>query len=198
MPKLTRRGLLAVGGAGAAGLAVAGCGTEDDPRADGRDGEILERAASAEASLGAIYDGVDAGAEGNPALQQFRDASSARLDELNRLGASAADAADSEVTVAAAITAADPAIAAYREGAGFLSTTDMRATVTAFLAQVSSEQATLRGLEGDDQSPRAFVTGGKEEPYIATDDNEDTTTSSTTSSTTSTTSTSSSTTTDGE
>lgn len=196
MPKLTRRGLLAVGGAGAAGLAVAGCGTEDDPRAEGRDGEILDSAATAEASLGAIYDGADAGAEGNAALQQFRDASSARLDELDKLGATAADAADSEVTVDAAIAAADPAIAAYREGAGFLSSTDMRATVTAFLAQISSEQATLRGLLGDDQSPRPFVTGLKEDPYVATDDNEDTTTSSTTSSS-STTTTSTSSTEDG-
>lgn len=173
MPNLTRRSLFALGGAGAAGVAIAGCAEEDDPRAEGRDGELLDRAAEAEAALGAVYEGLDAGPQANAAVRAFRDASSARLDELDRLGAAAADSANAESSAAAAITAANAAIAAYREGIRLLSTTEKRAPMIEFLTQVSAEQATLRGLENEDQSPQPFVTGLEERPYVASEDEDD-------------------------
>jgi hypothetical protein len=199
MSKLTRRSLFAVGGTGAAGLVVAGCGTADDPRTEGRDGEVLDAAADAETTLGAIYDQLDAGPQGNPAVQQFRDASSSRLDELNRVGATTPKASlDVDASTSAAIAAADPAIAAYRNVVRFGSTTELRSTAITFLTQVSAEQATLRGLGGEDQSPQPFVTGLKAKPYVATDDTADDTTTSTTSTTsTSSTSTTTTSSTDG-
>lgn len=195
MPNLTRRGLLVLGGTGAAGVVLAGCGKESDPRAEGRDGELLSKAADAEVALGDLYDAISNDSQSDPVIAQFRDASSDRQDELKQLGAetSGAPSATEGNTVAsadtvAAIAAAGTAIAAYREGAGLLSTTELRGPATRFLTQVAAELATLRGLAGDDQSPVAFVTGGKEEPYVAADVDESTTstTSTTSSSTTST------------
>jgi hypothetical protein len=195
MPNLTRRGLLVLGGTGAAGVALSACGKEVDPRAQGRDGELLATAADAEAALGSVYDGLATSSASDPAIAAFRDASSGRQDELQRLGAKTSGApSDTEgntvasADTAAAIAAASTAIAAYREAAGLLSTTELRAPAIEFLTQVAAEQATLRGLAGDDQSPVAFVTGGKQKPYVASDvDGSTTTTSSTsTSSTTST------------
>jgi hypothetical protein len=184
MPKLTRRSLFAVGGTGAAGLVVAGCGTADDPRTEGRDGELLDAAATAEAKLGAVYDGLDAGPQGNPAVQQFRDASSSRLDELNKLGAKGVSApADSGAVPADAVAAANAAIAAYRNVVRFGSTTELRSTAIKSGTQVSSEQATLRGLSGENQSPEPFVTGLQAKPYVASDDSTDDTTSTTSTST---------------
>ena len=167
MPNLTRRSLFMLGGTGAAGLAVAGCGEEDDPRADSSHEEILGRAAAAEAAFGA---GLST-AGTKPEIAQFEQASSARQQTLTELGAASRE--DTEPTASDPIAAASAAIAAYREGVRLLSTTELRATAIQFLTEVSAEQAALRGLEDEDQSPVAFVTGLEEEPYVASEDEED-------------------------
>jgi hypothetical protein len=178
MPKLTRRSLFAVGGAGAASLAVAGCGAEDDPRAEGRDGELLTAAANAEALLGAVYASE---AEASVA-KTLEDASSARVAELKRLGVAHPEAtASAENDPRGQIGAADNAIAAYREGVRFFSKTELRATAIQFLTQVAGEQAALRALQDEDPSPRPFVTGESEEPYVASDDTTSTTSTTSTS-----------------
>jgi hypothetical protein len=193
MPKMTRRSLLAVGGAGAAGLAVAGCGTADDPRTEGRDGELLDAAAKAEADVQAVFTGIVVGAKVIPVIDQFKRASKDRLDELAGLGAKVAVGSTENTDVPSAISTESPAIAAYREVVRFGSTTELRSTAIKFLTQVSAEQATLRGLGGEAQSPQPFVTGLAEKPYVASDDSTSTTSTTSTTSSTSTTTTTSST-----
>ncbi len=190
MPNLTRRSLLVLGGTGAAGLAVAGCTDEDDPRAEGGDEAVLQRAADAEAQIATVYDSIRGDGEEAAVGRQFAEASAARATDLENLGAGAAKASTSAGAYPeGAIDAQDSAIAAYRECVRLGSTTEIRAAGIRFLAQVSAEQATVRGIAGDEQSPRAFVTGLKEKPYVASEDDEDgdTTTSTTSSSSTSTT-----------
>jgi hypothetical protein len=160
MPSLTRRGLFAVGGAGAASLAVAGCGSEDDPRDGTSDAEVLDAAANAEALLGAVYDSNDSTAEDLALAKQFGEASSARVDELEKLGASSPKASASvEDYPAGAVQAQDNAIAAYRQLMRLGSKSELRAPAIEFLTEVSAEQAVARGLQDDDQSPQPFVTG---------------------------------------
>lgn len=181
MLRVTRRGLLAVGGAGAASLAVSACGTEDDPRAEGRDSDLLLAASLAEAKLGAVYEGIAQGGKATPEVAALQKASQARLRELVDLGAKVVSEPPQDgASMADVISAANPALAAYREGVRFLSTTELRSATFQFLNQVSGEQAVARGLENQDQSPTAFVTGLSEKPYVASD----TTTTSTTSSST--------------
>jgi hypothetical protein len=182
MPSLTRRGLFAVGGAGAASLAVAACGSEDDPRDGSSDADALDAAASAEAILGAVYKTAD-----DAVARQLSQASSARVDELEKIsGGPASASASVEDYPAGANQAQDAAIGAYRQLVRLGSTDEVRATGIKFLTQVSSEQAVVRGLQDDDQSPQPFVTGEKTPPYIASEEDTSTTTSTTSSSTTST------------
>jgi hypothetical protein len=190
MLSVTRRGLFAVGGAGAASLAVAACGTEDDPRAEGRDADLLLAASLAEAKLGAVYDGIAQGGKASAEVAAMQKASQARLRELVDLGAKVVSEPPQQgASMADVISTANPAIAAYRELVRFGSKTDLRSTAIQFLTQVAGEQATSRTLQNQDPSPVAFVTGLEEEPYIASNDTTSTTTTSspTTSSTTSTT-----------
>jgi hypothetical protein len=197
MPKLTRRSLFAVGGAGVAGLAVSGCASADDPRTEGRDGEILDSAAKAEADFYAVFTGIEVGTKVIPVIDQFKKASHDRLDELDKLGAKVTTGSTENAPLTSAIAAASPAIAAYRDIVKLGSTPELRSTAIQFLTQVSAEQATLRGLGGEDQSPQPFVTGLAEKPYVATDDNADTTSTTSTSSTTTSTPTTTSSTGDG-
>ena len=192
MPHLTRRNLLVLGGAGAAGLAVAGCAEEDDPREEGRDDDLLQSAADAEALLRSAYDSVRGDGDEAEVGRQFADASATRVTELERLGSGPAQAGASGDDPTEAQGAA---IAAYRECVRFGSTTEVRAAAIQFLTQVSAEQATLRGLDGTDQSPTPFVSGQEEEPYVASQDDDD---EGTTSTSTTTTSSSTTTTEEGE
>jgi hypothetical protein len=188
MLSVTRRGLFAVGGAGAASLAVAGCGTEDDPRAEGRDADLLDTAMSAEAILKQAYGTITGSGDEQTVGRQFTQASSARVDELESIAGGPAKASASVADYPnGTIDAQASAIAAYRDLVRFGSKTDLRSTAIQFLTQVAGEQATLRALQDQDPSPVAFVTGLKEEPYIASNDTTSTTTTS--SSTTSTTTT---------
>ena len=191
MLTVSRRGLFALGGTGAA-VVLAGCGSEDDPRAEGNDQELLDNAMAAESGLQAAYDstagGVEGGRAGAEVVNHSRDASSERQQELGRLGAGGTPGGGSSATgtgLEATETAANAAIAAYRQCAGLLPSAEDRATTMGFLAQVAAELAAIRGLFGEDQAPEAFVTGGEEPPFQAAPP-ETTTTSTTTSSTTST------------
>ncbi len=76
------------------------------------------------------------------------------------------------------IDAENAAIAAYREAAGPLSTSELRGTAIAFAAAVAAELAVMQGFAGADQVPGPFVTGGEQEPYVAADDTAADTTSS--------------------
>jgi hypothetical protein len=195
MLTVSRRGLLALGGTGAATV-LAGCGSEPDPRAESDDQQLLTNAYAAEVDLQTAYDALarDAGAGDDSAsvIGRSQRASSERQAELGSLGASAgqsqsnagsADGADTGLGPSEA--AANAAIAAYRQCAGLLPEAADRATTMGFLAQVAAELAAIRGLFGADQVPEAFVTGGSEPPFVA-EAQETTTTSTTSTSTTST------------
>jgi hypothetical protein len=195
MLTVSRRGLFAIGGTGAAAV-LAGCGSATDERDDADDQALLSSAVQAEMDLQSAYDnlggGVVAGRAGADVVNRCREDSSKRQSELGRLNAALPpDGSGSSATSAnngfdSAQTAANAAIAAYRNCARLLGAEDQRAVCTGFLAQVAAELASFRGLFGEDQAPVAFVTGGAEKPFQAAA----TTTTSTTSSTTSTTSTS--------
>jgi hypothetical protein len=191
MPNLTRRGLFAVGGAGAASLAVAGCGSEDDPRAEGRDGELLELAANAEAYLTSVYKSELAGSAEAGVSHQLIDASSKRVDELESLSGGPAKAELSVEDLPRGVADGQSlVISRYRDCVRFCSTTEQRSTAIQFLTQVAGEQATVRGLQNQDVSPEPFVTGQSEAPYVASDDTTSTTSTTSSSTTTSSTTTS--------
>jgi hypothetical protein len=61
---------------------------------------------------------------------------------------------------------ASGAIAAYRDGAGLLSTEEARAVAIRQLAAVAAELAVLRSFNGEDPAPLAFVTGSDTEPFV--------------------------------
>ena len=157
MLTVSRRGLFALGGTSAAVLA--GCGGEDDPRADASDPELLDAALEAEAALGSTYDslsGPQFSGDGAQVVSSCKAASTKRQQELTKLGASqptGGGPTGGGSTLDAITASANPAIAAYRQGARLLATTDLRATNAGFLAQVAAELATIRGLFGDDQVP---------------------------------------------
>jgi hypothetical protein len=75
---------------------------------------------------------------------------------------------------------ANAAIAAHRLGAGGSSTTEARAVAASQLVACAAELAVVSGFAGEPEVPRAFVTGGEEEPYEAADGSDDETTSTTT------------------
>ncbi len=195
MLTVSRRGFLALGGTGAAVLA--GCGGEVDPRAEGDDPELLDAALEAEAGLEAAYGNLSGGAvaagAGAEVVKRSRDASAERQQELGRLGAGEPTGDGSTAAAGTGLESVEPAanaaIAAYREAARLLSTTEGRSTTMGFLAQVAAELAAIRGLFGADQAPEAFVTGGTEKPFEAAAEETTTTSTTSTSTTDSTTST---------
>lgn len=178
MSTISRRGFLALGATGAAGVAVAACGAEEDPRGEGRDGELLGAALAAEISLTDSYASAlgTVDARDQKVVTQCRDASADRAGELGPLvedaGGSPTEDSGGVATkgLEGAIAAADLAIAAYREAAGLLSTAELRRTATSSLAQVAGEQGALRTLGGEEPAPQAFVTGLDEPPLGATEE----------------------------
>ena len=174
----TRRGFLVLGGSGVAAVALGACGSEEDPRGEGEDPELIATAIGAENAYGlaartfADQQGVSA---------EIEQQSKARRQELESLeyDESGGSQTDSENVNEAAVAA----IAGYRQLARLGSSEDLRATGARFLAQIAGELATLRELQGDDEVPYAFVTGLDEEPLESTDDapTAETTTTTTTS-----------------
>ena len=184
MPRLSRRGFLALGGSGAAAVALGACGEAAEPREKGDDAGLLADAVAAETAYG---DAAKAFGDQQGVAAEIAKASAARLDKLEP----AADDAGAEATgtdpgATDLAGAASAAIAAYRQGARLLSSTELRTTATQFLAQAAGELAAVRDLEGEDPVPYAFVTGLDEAPLEYPDDppGGETTTTSTTSTTT--------------
>ena len=192
MLTISRRGLLALGGAAVAGTGVAACGTDEYPRDEGRDPELLGAMLAAEL-------GVEASAKANEKQPQeaqavaelvsaIARASAARVRTLRGLaqdaGGSEANQPQGAPTLPALADASERAIAAYHEGAGLLSNPDLRSTASSYLAQSAAEVAALRGQLGDDPVPAAFVTGGSVKPYAFSSDTTTSTTSTTTTETT--------------
>jgi len=164
MSTVSRRGLFALGGSGAAAAVLASCGGSADVRADSDDAALLGAALEAETGLGDAYasaGGIEAG---------FATASRRRAAELDRLieqaGGSPADDQGGAQS-GATDEAAEATIGAYRQGAGRLTTAELRGTTIGFLAEVAAELAAVRGQAGEDEVPRAFVTGLPEEPREA-------------------------------
>jgi len=178
MPRLTRRRLLAAGGAGAAASALAACGTsepESERSAEG-DAGLLADAALAEKGLQASAETASGKLEGEEAAlaAAIAGSSTSRAAAVSDLleaaggeepgvGGSGGD------TLAAVADAAAGSITAYREAAALLSTPELREAILEHVTQTAAELATVRGLIGEEPSPFAFVTGGSEEPYEDTD-----------------------------
>jgi hypothetical protein len=176
MQTVSRRGFLVIGGTGAAGAVLAGCGgSETDQRAEGRDAELLAAALAAETALGEAY-AIGGGGGAAPrqpeAIESFVAASRRRAEELTTL-LEQAGGQPTEPPSAEPGTELDQAnatIAAYRAAAGPLSTEELRGTAIAFLAAVAAELSVMSGFAGEARVPRAFVTGSEAEPYVAADE----------------------------
>jgi len=171
MPNLTRRGLIVLGGTGAAGAVLAACGAEEERRESSEDAGLILATYDAETALTAAYAAAASELSGGEraAVDSFERASSARAEELQTRADGAGDQGEpgSEPGLAGATAAAEAAVAAYRDAAGLLSDEEDRATAIAFIAQVAAELAGVRELDGSDPVPFAFVTGGPEPPFVA-------------------------------
>jgi hypothetical protein len=189
MPRLSRRGFLALGGSGATAIALGACGSAAESHDEGDDVGLLADAVTAETGYG---EAAKAAADQQGVSAEIEKASTARLGELGRAAGPGADPAGGGQTVTDLADAAAAAIAAYRQVARAGSTTELRSTGTQFVAQVAAELAAVRELASDNPVPYAFVTGLGEPPLEFPDD-----APSGVDATTSTTTTSSSTTTEG-
>ncbi len=177
MLTISRRGFLALGGSGAAGAALAACGSEEDPREEGRDGELLAAALVAESGVEAAAeaerDAADLAPGLGPVLERIAEQSTARLERLRMLAADAgAPQPEPAAEPPAGVDLRQPlneAIVAYREAAGLLSSAESRRFASASLAGAAAGQAGLNVVDGDEASPRPFATGADEEPLTAPD-----------------------------
>ena len=181
MPTLSRRGLLALGGAGAAGALLAACGEAVDPRADGDDdGAGLGRGLEAEASLAAAYSTRRLGLRpGRGANRRWSSSPTPPAGAPSELGGGTGDnepppdgGPDSAEALSAAINLANAAIAAHRAATPGLDSAEARGLATASLAACAAELAVVSGFAGEPEAPRAFVTGGDAEPHVAASDSE--------------------------
>jgi hypothetical protein len=197
MLNLTRRGLLVLGGTGAAGVVLAGCSEATEPREDGSPEDLTAAEAEAEGNLARAYDlaarAVRSG-EQRTTLERFGVAAKARATEVaGGSDENSTPEADGGPDAAEALSAcahlANAAIAAHLDAAGLLDEVEGRALASSSLAACAAELAVVNGFAGDPAAPDAFVTGSPEQPYESTDEpdsDESSTTSSSSSSTTST------------
>ena len=193
-PAIPRRGFFALGGAGAAGLALAACGTEVEEPNDERDIEILAAALTGEENAASALKTAQpsAGAEEETvrALAQQAEAHATRLQDLladlnatpeGEFGIPESDGLDGALLAAGEQT--NIAIAAYARGAGQL-TEEFRADALELIVAAGARLAVLAELLGIEPAPFAFATGLEEEPHQTTDDGDEETTSTETTSTT--------------
>ena len=174
-PGLRRRTFLALGPAGVAAGALAGCGTEVYEPSEERDVQLLSEALVGEENAGGALSVASfaAGAEAS-LLKELRDQASANAatlqKELDALGATAEGefsvegSKGREEVLKSAIEATDTAVAAYRLGAGELSTPALRRIAIELITADGARLALLNGMLGEDETPSAFVTGGKARP----------------------------------
>jgi hypothetical protein len=167
MHSVSRRGFLVLGGTGAAGAALASCGGKTTERDQSDDAALLEAAHGAETSLGAAYGAAIKAAKPQQAaaLNQFRGASAKRASRLVQLVTDAGgEPSVGDSGSGSPIESANGAIAAYRAGAGPLSSEQDRGTMIAFLAAVAAELSVLSEVDDAQPVPHAFVTGGEQAP----------------------------------
>jgi hypothetical protein len=199
MPTLTRRGLLVLGGTGAAGVALAGCSSATEPRDEASTDELTAGEVDAENALAGAYDtaaGAASEAQQRAALQSFAAAAKKRATEIDSSASESAappsdGGPDLPEALGACISLANEAIAAHLEAARLLDEVEGRALATSSLAACAAELAVVNGFSHQPQAPNAFVTGGSR-PALESFDRPDSSEQSTT--TTSSTSTTSSTT----
>jgi hypothetical protein len=191
MLTVTRRGLLVLGGTGAAGVALAGCSEATDPRDETSDEELTAAEVEAETNLSGAYVVAAAVATGKQraTLERFAEAAKRRVVELGGPSSEPPPpdgGPDLPEALSACVNLANAAIAAHLEAAGLLNEIEGRALASSSLAACAAELAVVSGFAGDPEAPSAFVTGGSEKPYESTDEpdsDDDSEESSTTSST---------------
>jgi hypothetical protein len=191
MPTLTRRGLLILGGTGAAGVALAGCTKAEEPRDESDADELTAAESEAEANLSGAYataSQVTTG-EQRTALEGFAKAAKQRAAEFGQASPPPPPdgGPDSPEALSACQHLANEAIAAHLQAARLLDEVEGRALASSSLAACAAELATVNGFAGDPEVPRAFVTGGPEEPlesFDRPDSGDESTTSSSTTATT--------------
>jgi hypothetical protein len=168
MPTLTRRGLLILGGTGAAGVALAGCSKAEEPRDEADAEELTAAEAEAEGNLAGAYklaaSAVPTGEE-RATLERFTAASTKRAAEIS--GGSFENTSpppdggpDFPEALSACQHLADDAIAAHLQAARLLDEVDGRALASSSLAACAAELAVVNGFARDPVAPNAFVTGG--------------------------------------
>ena len=211
---IQRREFIALGGAGVATAALAGCGSGVEEPSAGRDVELLgaalvgeENAAMALESAASSLSGGEAatvkalGESASKLAAELQDAIAA-LGDTPAEGEFGVDAGDGgDAALEAAVDSTNAAVQQYRLGAGQLSDEDLRASAFEWMSIDAVRLSTLYGLLGRQESPEAFVTGLDEQPYTTdtstttstTETETETTSSSTTTSTAETTSTESTT-----
>jgi hypothetical protein len=177
---ITRRRLLELSGAGLAGggaaAVLAACGSEDEEPSAERDVELLNAALSAAATVAGMYESLPAAAgPGAVVFDTFGEQATAQVERLRRAieaaGGTPSEGSGSppeaESAVEALTLALNPAIAAYHDAAGALSTPELNRMVLEFIAADAAQLAALRGELGEDQAPEPFVTGLEEPPLVA-------------------------------
>ena len=145
MLTVSRRGFLALGGTGAAGVALSACGQTTDRRDDSSPDELKAAEASAETALAQAYSAAASAlpkGEERTTLEQFATAAGDRADGLGGGTAQAGDTPDggpdSAEALDGAIRAADTAIAAHRQAAGLLDDEEGRALASTYLVAVAA------------------------------------------------------------
>jgi hypothetical protein len=168
MPTLTRRGLLILGGTGAAGVALAGCSSAEEPRDGSNADELTAAEAEAEGNLAGAYmlaaSAVPTGEE-RTTLERFAAASTKRANEISGgSGENTSPPPDGGPDFPEALSAcqhlANDAIAAHLQAARLLDEVDGRALASSSLAACAAELAVVNGFVRDPVAPNAFVTGG--------------------------------------
>jgi hypothetical protein len=183
MPTVSRRGLLVLGGTGAAGAVLAACGETADLRADASQGELTQGEFDAELALSSAYAlaaGTRGSADERSALDDFAAAAEKRADQLRAFAPDpgtevpAPDGGpDSAEALSAVARLANAAIAAHNAAAGLLDSIEGRALASSALAACAAELAAVNHFDGKPEAPNAFVTGGAQKPYEATDEPDD-------------------------
>ena len=193
MPTLTRRGLLILGSTGAAGVALAGCSSAEEPRDESDPEDLTAAEAEAEANLSGAYAAAAQVASAKQrayTLESFAEAAKKRSAEFGEVSTPPAPdgGPDEPEALSACQHLANEAIAAHLEAARLLDEVEGRALASSSLAACAAELAAVNGFAGDPEVPSAFVTGGPEEPLQSFDrpdsGDESSTTSTTSSSTT--------------
>jgi hypothetical protein len=180
--EIGRRSFLVLGPAAVAAGALAACGSGVEEPSTERDVELLsdalvgeENAASALGLVEAAAD--DAKAAEVEALREQASTNAAKLQrELERLDATAEgdfEIARDDPPLQTALDETNRAVAAYRAGAGQLSTEPLRQMAIGFATADGARLALLGELLGIDPAPEAFVTGGPGRPFESTSPDED-------------------------